>query len=150
MEPWPAGEAEREFARAREALAEENCVVALAHLEKALKLVDNPSWYSYLGYCIAKERGQVRKGIELCQAAMELERDNADHFFNLGKLHLVANNKDEALRVFREGMAKGGNGEIERKLGELGTRKPPLFPFLARDNPLNRYVGLFLRRLGLR
>jgi hypothetical protein len=32
----------------------------------------------------------------------------------------------------------------------MGIRKRPLFPFLARDNVLNKYLGFILSRLGLR
>ena len=145
-----SGMAEREFDRAREALGEEDCVSALAHLEKALKLDDNPGWYSFLGYCVAKERGQIKKGIELCQAALSRESDNPDHYHNLGRIHLIAGQKDEAIRVFRQGVAEGGGTELVNLLEEVGSRKPPVISFLHRDNPLNTYLGLFLSRLGLR
>ena len=32
----------------------------------------------------------------------------------------------------------------------LGTRTPPLIPMLSRKNPLNRYLGILLNRLGFR
>lgn len=146
-----AGElAEREFARARDAMAEEDCVAALGHVEKALKLVDNRGWYSLLGYCIAKERGQVKKGIELCQAALVRESGNPEHYLYLGRIHLLAGQKEEAIRVFRQGVAEGGGAEFVALLEEIGTRKPPVISFLERDNPLNIYLGLLLSRLGLR
>ncbi len=150
MEMQSTGEAEKEFERARAALAGENSVEALGHLEKALKLYDNPTWYSYLGYCIAKERGQIKKGVELCLNSMAHDKDNPAHYHYLGKIHLISGNKEEALRVFREGMVKGGDNEIEQELIEFGMRKPPLFSRLPRGNPLNRYLGLILSRLGLR
>lgn len=150
MQQQSEEEAEWEFARGRAAIAGEDTLTALPHLEKALKLKDKPSWYSWLGYCIARERGQVRKGIELCLASLEVEPGNPDHYLNLGKVHLVAKNMAEALRVFREGMVTGGSNEILRKLEELGMRKPPVIPSLSRDNPVNKYLGLFLHRLGLR
>lgn len=142
--------AEKEFERAREALAEEDCVTALGHLEKALKLDDNPGWCSFLGYCVAKERGQVKKGVELCQRALASESDNPDHYHYLGRIHLLAGQKDEAIRVFRQGVAVGGGTELVALLEEIGSRKPPVISFLHRDNPLNTYLGLFLSRLGLR
>ncbi len=142
--------AEREFERAREALAEEDCVAALGLVEKALKLDDNPSWYSLLGYCIAKERGQVKKGVELCQTALARESGNPDHYLNLGRIHLLAGQKAEAITAFRQGVAEGGGAELVNLLEEIGSRKPPVISFLHRDNPLNTYLGLFLSRLGLR
>ena len=150
MEPESVPAAEREFEKALAALAEEECVAAMAHLEKALKLDDHPGWYSFLGYCIAKERGQVKKGIELCRAALMHESNNPDHYYNLGRIHLLAGNKEEALGAFRQGVAEGGSPELVKLLEEIGTRKPPLISFLHRDNPLNTYLGLILSRLGLR
>lgn len=143
-------EAEREFQQALAALEHDNTVSALAHLEKGLRIHNDPSMHSYLGYCIARERGQSRKGIELCTAALALEPENPAHFLNLGKIHVLCKNKDEAMRVFRQGLAFGSHPEIVRMLTELGMRKPPLFPWLKRSNPLNRYLGLLLSRLGLR
>ena len=143
-------EAEKEFERACLDLEREHSLAALSHLEKALRLHDNPVWYSYMGYCVAKERGQFRKGVDLCLISIGKEPGNPDHYLNLGRVHLVSGNKEEALRIFREGMGKGGNDELLRKLAILGMRKPPVFLSLPRGNPLNKYLGLLLRRLGLR
>jgi Flp pilus assembly protein TadD len=142
--------AEKEFALALSALAVDDTLTALACLERALRLRDHPGWYSYLGYCIARERGQQRRGLELCLGALAMEPDHPEHFLNLGRVHLVSGDKLEALRVLREGMAKGRSPEIVRMLETLGTRKPSLFPMLHRDNPLNKYLGMILSRLGLR
>lgn len=150
MEQLVAEEAEKEFRRAEAELAADNTVAALASLEKALKLNDDTHWYSSLGYCIAKERGQTRRGLDLCRASLQLEPDSALHYFNLGKIQLLAGNKEEALAVFREGIAKKGGAEIIQKLIELGMRKPLLFPAFKRSNPLNKYLGLLFSRLGLR
>lgn len=143
-------EAKTEFGRALTAIAADNTVAALGHMEKALKLLDNPAWYSYLGFCIVKERGMLKRGLELCQTALELEPTNPAHYLNLGKVHLVSGNRVEALRILREGMALGGNDEIQAKLNELGMRGRPLIASLPRTNPLNRYLGLILRRRGHR
>jgi tetratricopeptide (TPR) repeat protein len=142
--------AESAFERGREFLAGEDAVAALAYFEKALKLNDNPAWYSYLGYCVAKERGQVRKGIDLCQLSLEREQGNPVHYLNLGMIHLISGEKLEALRLFREGLTKGDNEEIRRKLSEIGTRKPPFISWLSRSNPLNKTLGFLLARFGFR
>ncbi len=150
MEPIPAAqEAEKEFTQALTALAEEDTLMALSHLESALKLRDFPGWYSYLGFCIAKERGQHRKGLELCRDALAAEPDHPDHFLNLSRVHLIIGNKEEALRTLREGMTKGGSPELVHQLERLGTRRTPVFSFLSRTNPLNKYLSILLNRLGL-
>lgn len=139
-----------EFERARRALSMGNSVAALACLERALGLEDNPHWYSYFGYCVARERGQVSRGVGLCMASIEREPDDCEHFLNLGKVYLVSGNKTAAIRAFRDGMARGGSEDLVKELTALGQRKPPVIRFLARENPLNRFLGLFLCRIGLR
>ncbi len=142
--------AKKEFELGVEALAAEDTLTALAHLERALRLQDHPGWHSYLGYCIARERGQHRQGQELCLSSLAIEPDHPVHFLNLGRVHLISGNKVEALQVLREGMAKGGSPELVSLLERLGMRKASLFPMLARDNFLNKYLGMLLSRLGLR
>jgi len=145
-----ADSAEKEFSLGKGALAREDTLTALTHLERALRLRDNPGWHSYLGYCVARERGQFRKGLELCQSSQANEPDDPGHFYNLGRVHLASGDKIEAMRVLREGMAKGGSPEIISLLERLGQRSPLLFPSLSRTHPLNRYPGMLLKRLGLR
>ena len=113
-----------------------------------MRLLDHPGWYSCLGYCIAKERGQISKGLELCLEALETEPDNPDHFLNLGRVHLLSGDKIAALQVLREGMARGGSPEIASLLAALGMRKPPVLQMFSRDNQLNKYLGLLFGRLG--
>lgn len=150
MKLHPEVEAVVEFEQARESLASGHTLDALARLEKALNLRDNPSWYSYLGYCIAKQRGQIKKGIDLCLSSLERERDEPAHYLNLGKIHFLSGNKQEALRIFREGMSKGRHEEIQKILDEIGVRKPPVITSLHRDNPVNRFLGIFFKKIGLR
>lgn len=139
-----------EFERARRAIVMDNTVAGLASLEKALSLKDDKGWYSYLGFCVAKERGQVSRGAELCMISLEHEPNNPEHYLNFGKIQLLSGNKSEALRILREGVARGENTEILTILNEFGKRKSPLIPFLPRSNPLNKFLGLILHRIGLR
>jgi tetratricopeptide (TPR) repeat protein len=150
MELMQVEQAEQEFELARQALKEEDCEAALIHLEKALELSDNPSWYSYAGYCIGKGRGEMKTAIGLCLTAIEEEPENPVHYLNLGKVYLAFGDKDKALRTLREGMAKGGSAEIMAMLMEFGVRNPPFFPSLKRSHPLNKLIGRFLHRRALR
>jgi predicted Zn-dependent protease len=150
MDTGSEAEAARLFDRAVDALAAGETPSALALLERALKLNDNRSWYSFLGYCMAKERGQVKKGIELCNSSLELEPQNPVHYVNQARIQLVSGDKKEALRVLREGMVHGGSPGIVALLDQIGTRKPPVLSFLPRNNPINRLLGLLLERTRLR
>ena len=142
--------AERDFNQALAALGAEDTLTALSHLERALKLEDRAGWYSYLGYCIARERGQQRKGLEFCLSSLAAEPDNPEHFLNLGRVHLLAGDRVEALRLLREGINKGDSPGIVQLLESLGRRRQPVLPALSRTNPVNKYLGIILGRFGLR
>lgn len=150
MDLTPSEDADKLYAKALEALNAGETPAALAFLERALKVKDNPSWHSYLGYFIAKERGQVKKGSDLCQASLKVEPGNPVHYLNLAKVQLINRQKGEALKTLRQGMAAGGNEEISGLLTRLGTRKPPVLTFLRRDHFLNKYLGILLSRLRIR
>ncbi len=143
-------EAEKEFAKGVKALWQGDSLTALVCFEKAAGLAPRPVYSSYFGYCIAKERGQVQKGMQLCSEAIEREPEYAAHYLNLGRIYLVAGNKPEAINVFRKGLAYGPNEEIIGLLDSIGTRNPLIFRSLSRKNPLNKYLGLLLRKIGLR
>lgn len=150
MDPQSGARAEKDFNLALKELEAGNVLAALACLERALATWDYPGWYSYLGFCVAKERGHVTRGVELCRAAIAHEADNPAHYLYLGKIYLLTGDKTQGLEALRQGMAAGHNNEIAQLLATIGTRKPPVIPFLSRDNPLNKYLGIFLARLGLR
>jgi tetratricopeptide (TPR) repeat protein len=131
-------------------LRENNPLGALASFEKAYNIRKTPVIQSYLGLCIATERGKVSDGVVLCRQAIDAEPHNPVHYLNLGRVYLKANKKIECLETLRQGLAHGDNPEILALLETVGMRKPPVFPFLPRRHFLNRYVGLLLSRLRMR
>ncbi len=143
-------EAEKLFTKGVEAIKNGNVVSALVFFEKATRLDNNPTNRSYLAFCIARERGQFKKAISLCEEALNEEPENPVHYLNLGRLYILAGQKTEAMRLLREGLTHEENREIVDELIGLGMRKPPVLPLLKRQNPLNRYLGIILTRLGLR
>lgn len=150
MDPETGAIAQKEFNQAQLELDRNNVLAALAALERALSIWDDPLWHSRLGYCIAKERGQLTRAFELCHTAIENDPGNPIHYLYLGKVYLVAGKTYEALQALRQGMTHGHNPGIELVLNSILTRKPPIISFLSRDNLLNKYLGIILGRLGLR
>ena len=138
------------FTKGAKALARGEWPVALACFENAARLKNTPMHNSFLALCIARERGQYKKAVSLCTEALEAEPDNSVLYLNLGKVHLLQKERDEAIRVFRLGLGREANAQIIAELDRLGIRKPPSLSFLKRDNPLNRYLGKILTKLGLR
>jgi tetratricopeptide (TPR) repeat protein len=146
----PDYEAEREFARGVAELERGTTLAAMVHFERAVDQLPLPLYRSYLAYCLAKERGQVQKGLEICRQAVADEPAIVDIHLNLGRIYLLTGNKPEALRALREGMAIESHPAIIEIFTQLGIRKQPPIKFLSRDNPINKYLGKLFSRLGLR
>ena len=127
-----------------------NPLGALSYFEKASGIRKTPLTESYLGLCIATERGKVSDGVALCRQAIDEEPNNPAHYLNLGKVYLKVKKKTECLDILRQGLAQGDDPEIRKLLEDIGMRKPPVFSFLPRRHFLNRYIGLLLSRLRLR
>lgn len=123
-------------------------LIALMLLEKTEE--HTPLTRSYYGYVIARERGEFSQGVSLCRQSMRDQPQNVVHYLNLGRVFLAAGNREKAIKVFREGLKIGRSPKIQRHLDQLGLRRPEVFPALSRTNPLNKYVGLLLARVGLR
>ena len=143
-------ETEKLFKKGLEALTEGNTLSALSYLEKALHAKYSPVIISYYAFCIAKERGQVGKAVSLCEEAIKREPQNSQLYLNLGRIYLIDNNKTDAIKTFREGLNYEANQQIIDELNRLVIRKPPIFPFLKRSNPINKYLGIILKILRLR
>ncbi|MBE0426397.1 MAG: tetratricopeptide repeat protein [Nitrospirae bacterium] len=146
----PDTELESLLNRGLEALNSGDTLSALVFFEKALKMENSPAICSYFALCISKERGQFSKAISLCEEEIKREPENTDVYLNLGRIYLFQNKREEAVKVFRDGLSHGINQQIIDELNKLGTRKPPVISFLKRSNPINKYLGIILKRLGLR
>jgi len=133
-----------------EHLSQGKTLSALSCFENALKKEDSPSIWSYYAFCIAKERGQIKKAMLLCKEALEEEPDNSVHYLNLGRIYLFTRKKAEAITILREGLNHETNEQIIKELDNLVPRKPPVIPFIHRDNPINKYLGIILKALRLR
>jgi len=142
----PTQEAERLFLDGLALLQEGNSLAALALFEKAVSLGRLPVYRSYCAYCIAKERGQIQLAEEICRETISDEPLNPLLYLNLGRVLVMGDRKREAIEAFRQGLQYGDNGEIVGELNRLGTRGRPVLPFLPRKHPLNRYLGILLRR----
>lgn len=146
----PKKEPETLFTKGIKAIDGGDILSALVFFEKATAIEDTPINSSYLAFCIAKERGQLKKAISMCEKAIKEEPNNSTLYLNLGRIYYIADQRVEALQAFRDGLAHEQNRQIIDELIRLGIRKPPVIPFLKRSNPINKYLGIILTRLGLR
>lgn len=127
-----------------------NTLVALSLLESAARLGSTPLLASYLGYCMARERQQFKKGAGLCLDAVKEDPEQAIHYLNLGRVYLAAGEKVLAIKTLRQGLRLGRNRLILAELKKLGIRRPPVFRSLPRTHALNKHLGRLFARLGMR
>lgn len=143
-------ESEALFLKGVEAVDRGNWLSALVCFEKASHRGAGPACHSYLAACIAKERGQYKKAMMLCGEALEKDPDNPVHYLNLGRIFLFRGNRKEALKIFREGLNYGMEKRIIDELEKLGKRQKPLISLLDRSNPVNKYLGIIMKKLKVR
>ena len=136
--------AEELYTMGMEALRSGNTSAALEILEKAVGLERTPLVCSSLALCLAKEKLDFKRAISLCREAIKKDPKNSIHFLNLGKIHILAGQKKDALRILNMGLRYEENREIIAELQKFGRRRPPVIPFLERSNPLNKYLGMLL------
>jgi len=146
----PNNQAEEIFIKGLQAYSNGHEYLALVCFENAVDLEKSPLYCSYLAFCLAKVRGQYCKAIDICREALEKESFNAVHYVNLGRIYLLSNQREKALTTLRQGLQYQHKDEVHRELERLGMRRKPIFPFLRRGNPLNKYCGLLLKKLGCR
>jgi len=136
--------------KAERALQNNETLVALLQLEAALAIKQLPGIKSKLAYCIAKERHQHKQALALCLEALHAEPNNPDHYYQLGRIHLIAGKKHQALKALHKGLKFKRHQPIIDELNRLGFRKEPFFASLPREHFLNRSVGILLAKLGSR
>lgn len=127
-----------------------NTMLALIHFEDAIKLDDSPLVRSHLAFCLARERRQLQKAATLCNGALQEEPHNPVHYLNLGRIYLLAGQKNRAIQTWRRGLRIGRNPQIVAELKSLGLRKPPVLKALDREHPVNKYLGMMLQKMGMR
>ena len=145
-----AKEAETLYTNGMEALRTGDALTALNCFGKAVGIERRPLYLSNLAFCLAKEKREFPRAISLCKEAIKHDPRNSVHFLYLGRIHLLAGQKKDAIRIFRMGLRNEKNQEIARELERLGNRKEPVLPFLERGNPLNKYLGIILKKAGIR
>jgi Flp pilus assembly protein TadD len=127
-----------------------NTLVALVHFEDAARRDNTPVVRSHLAFCLAKERRQMNKAATLCNEALQEDPGNPVHYLNLGRIYLLAGQKNRAIQTWRRGLKIGRNPQIALELRKLGLRKPPLLKALGREHPVNKYLGMMLQKMGMR
>lgn len=139
---------ERGLARCRQGEWKDG-LVDLAFLAERCPKSEVPALcYSYLGYGLARHRGQIDQGIRLCRHAVRLEFYQPECYVNLARAALLS---DRHRKVAAEAVLDGldidpEHDELLELQRQLGVRRSPPIPFLSRGNILNRALGWIRHR----
>ena len=142
--------AEEHFRRGEAALGNECFGEALENFRAAHRLdPTSPRFRSYCGLTIGLAERRFDKALELCRSAAKEEFFNPDLYHNRARVHLAFGFKSEGIRFLRRAlMIDPQHAPTLGDLRRLGMRRRPVFSFLRRDNPLNRFFGLLRKWLG--
>jgi len=116
---------------------------ALVHLKKAAELDNaNPFYLSYLGLALAIVEGRTVEAEDLCYDAVRKQRYQPELYLNLAEVYRLAGKKDDAIETLTGGLKlTRQDARLLYALEKLGRRRPPVFSFLDRRNPLNVQLG---------
>ncbi len=122
---------------------------AMAHFTRAAELdKTNPFYLSYLGLTLAAAERNWDAAEEICQRAVKMRRTQAELYLNLAEVYRLADRKDEAVEALTLGrQMTRKDPRILAALRKYGIRRPPVLPFLDRQNPVNRKLGMARYRI---
>jgi hypothetical protein len=106
-----------------------------------------PRFQSFYGLSVAMTFGQISRGERLCREALEVGGFEADLAYNLALIYLRCRRRDLAFQTFRDILrVDPRHADTLASMKRLGVRTAPVFPFLPRSHPLNKYTGKVIYR----
>lgn len=97
---------------------------------------------SFFGLSLAMMQRKFKPAIDLCRRAIDLEFYNGDHYANLARVYIAANNRKKALETIAQGLKLMPEHEYLLNVrASMGHRSRPAVPFLTRQNPINVSLG---------
>ncbi len=97
---------------------------------------------SFYGVCVAVIKRRYAEAVKYCNISLKSQFMDPDHHTNLGLIFLERNDRGSAIEQFHAGLRiQPKNLRIHRILTDIGRRRDPVLPFLARGNPINVWLG---------
>ena len=138
-----------EFKEALKLLRDGHRSEALSHVQRALRLApQNPFHMSYAGLLMAVVEKRFADGESLCKEALRIQHNHPQLYLNLAEMYQTARRTVDAIDVLKKGfVSTGRDRRVRSALYKYQLRRPPVFGFLRRSNPLNRILGKWHHRL---
>ncbi len=97
---------------------------------------------SFYGLCVAMVRRHYAEAVQYCNLSLKSQFMDPDHRTNLALVYLERSDRASAIENLQAGLRiQPNNQRIHSILNDIGTRRPPVIPFLSRNNPLNVWLG---------
>jgi tetratricopeptide (TPR) repeat protein len=121
---------------------------AHAAFERAHRLDPrDPRAMSWYGVTLVLVEKNITLGVSLCDAALRVAPDDPELLLNSARVHVALHQRQRAARAITRGLAAWpAHPALLAARDALGTRRPPVIPFLPRENPLNRLLGRLRHR----
>lgn len=152
-------------------LEEVKNLIRVNNREGALRTLDealtehpfNALLLSYYGYLDAIVNKNYERGVDLCKTAIEIFKEESREegslrhggfhailYLHLGRVYLAAGTTKSAVEAFKQGLeADPKDPYLLSEVRRIGIRRKPIFPFLKRSNPINKYIGMLLHKNNL-
>jgi len=116
---------------------------ALAAFRQAASIEpQNPYFISYYGLALGQTSRNWDEAEALCLAALRKRRQIPQLYLNLADLYRCRGRVGDAVETLTDGLRyTGKDGRLVEALTTFGVRRPPVFSFLGRSHPLNKYFG---------
>ena len=98
--------------------------------------------FSYYGLCVAMVRHKYAEAVKYCNISIKANFMDPEHRINLALVYLERGDRKNAVKNLEAGLRlQPSNKRIQKIFAEIGRRKPVMFSFLSRKNPLNVWIG---------
>ncbi len=105
-------------------------------------------FFSYLGYGMARDRGELEEGLRLCRRAVSIDVYQPENYGFLARALLLKGDRRAAFDILARGLQLDArHPSLIQLRGDLGERRRPVLPFLPRGHFLNRTLGRWRHRL---
>jgi tetratricopeptide (TPR) repeat protein len=102
------------------------------------------SWY---GVTLVLVERNSNLGVTLVDEALRAAGPDPVLLLNSARIHLALNQRERAARAVTRGLELfPDDPRLVAARHAMGTRRPPVIPFLSRSNPLNRLLGRLRHR----
>jgi tetratricopeptide (TPR) repeat protein len=102
----------------------------------------DPRLMSWYGLTLVLVERNSNLGILYCDQAVRLSGPEPELTLNQARAHLSLGQRERAVKAVIRGLAAAPQDAALRAAQvAMGWRRRPVFPFLPRSNPLNRWLG---------